>query len=399
MAEQADHGSAPGPGPGSVFRDGVADVFHDVAKLHDGPHILRREEGGWSVLGMNQILEVTKRRDVHSMDPVSVELASRAMGAGRPLIPLMLDGDEHSRYRRLLDPLFTPRKMAALEGDIASLANRLIDRFASTGETELYADFCEPLPSQIFLTLLGLPLEDLDFLLWFKNGIIRPENEEHRAQANPRMIDYLYAELDRRESLDDPGDDLIGGFMKAKVDDHELTREDVIDITFLLVLAGLDTVAASLSCMIDWLARNPSERQRIIDDPGLTPKAVEELLRVMTPVTGGGRHAVADFDFDGVHVSAGDHLGVMWAAANLDPEVFEDPTRVDIEREPNRHIAFASGFHRCLGSHLARIELRTALNVLHERIPDYRLDPDRAPSYNNGAIRTVDPLPLVFTPS
>lgn len=381
-----------------VFQDGVVDVFEHVARLHDGPPIVPRGNGV-SVHGMRDVLDVTKRREVHSMDPASVELASMVMGAGRPLIPLMLDGEEHTKYRRLLDPLFAPRKMAKLEADIRDLSNRLIDNFAATGRCELYNDFCEPLPSQIFLTLLGLPLDDLDFLIWFKNGIIRPSDDEHRKTASPKMIDYLYAELDRREALDDPGDDLIGGFMKAEVEGHRLTREDVIDITFLLVLAGLDTVAASLSCMIDWLARNPDQRQRLVDDPGLTVNAVEELLRVMTPVVGGGRHAVEDFEVDGVTVKAGDSVGVVWAAANMDPEVFPDPTRVDFDRSGNRHIAFASGFHRCLGSHLARIELRTALNTLHERIPDYRIDPDREPGYNNTAIRTVDPLPLVFTPA
>ena len=124
----------------------------------------------------------------------------------------------------------------------------------------------------VFLTLLGLPLDDLDFLIWFKNGIIRPTDDDHRAAANTKMIEYLYAELDRREASGEPGDDLIGGFITAEVDGETLTREDVIDIMFLLVLAGLDTVAASLSCMIDWLARHPDQRQRLLDDPALLPR-------------------------------------------------------------------------------------------------------------------------------
>ncbi len=386
------------PTPDTVYRAGVVDVFRDVARLHEGPPVVRRADGGAAVLTMDAVRAVTKRRDVHSMDPVSVEMISQVMGAGRPLIPLMLDGDEHTKYRRLLDPLFAPAKMRALESDIAELAHALIDDFAASGEVELFGAFCEPLPSQIFLRLLGLPASDLDFLLWFKNGIIRPDDEEHRAAASPKLIEYLYAELDRRAALDHPGDDLIGGFMTAEVDGHGLTREDVIDITFLLIMAGLDTVAASLSCMIDWLARNPEQRQRLIDDPELTPAAVEELMRVMTPVVGGGRHAVGDFVIGGVEIHAGDALGVSWAAANMDPTIFEDPTRVDFDRASNPHIAFASGFHRCLGSHLARVELWTALNVLHDRIPDYRIDPDAIPGYNNTAIRTVDPLPLRFTP-
>jgi cytochrome P450 len=360
--------------------------------------VVRDDNGGVTIMRMADVLAVTKRRDVHSMDPVMIELAAAYMGAGRPLIPLMLDGDAHTRYRKLLDPLFAPKVVAALEPRVRALSDELIDAFAADGKVDFFSAFCEPLPTKIFLTQLGLPLEDLLFLLWFKDGIIRPTDDDHRVSANTKMVEYLYAELDRREARGDPGDDLIGGFITAEVDGERLTREDVIDITFLLVLAGLDTVSATLSCMVDWFARNPDERQRVIDDPGLLPAAIEELMRVQTPVVGGGRVATADFEIGGEQVHAGDHLRVLWAAANLDDESFDDPLVVDFDRAANRHIAFASGFHRCLGSHLARLELRVALTALHERIPDYALDPDLAPGYNNVAIRTVDPLPLVFTP-
>jgi cytochrome P450 len=152
--------------------------------------------------------------------------------------------------------------------------------------------------------------------------------------------------------------------------------------------------------MVDWLARHPDERDRLVADPSLLPGAIEEMMRVQTPVVAGSRHATAPFELGGVEVEAGDELRVVWAAANMDPDVFRDPATVDFGRPDNRHIAFASGFHRCLGSHLARMEIRVALGELHRRIPDYRLDPDRAPGYlNNAAVRCVSPLPLVFTPS
>ena len=152
--------------------------------------------------------------------------------------------------------------------------------------------------------------------------------------------------------------------------------------------------------MVDWLARHPAERDRLVADPSLLPSAIEELMRVHTPVLAGSRHATADFEIGGVEVKAGDQLTVVWAAADMDPDVFPEPTPVDFERPNNRHIAFASGFHRCLGSHLARLELRVAMETLHRRIPDYRLDPNRPPGYQNAApVRCVDPLPLVFTPA
>jgi cytochrome P450 len=347
------------------FVEGAPDAHEGLAAIHHG---VERRDGSIELTSFDGIVEVTKRRDVHSMEPQAMALASMVLGSGRPLIPLMLDGDQHTKYRKLLDPLFAPKQVARLESIVRDLAESLVDEFAANGEVELYQSFCVPLPSQIFLRQLGLPLEDVGFLIWVKDGIIRPTDEEHRATASPKLIEYLYAELDRREASGVVQDDLIGGFLSAEVDGNRLTHEDVIDITFLLILAGLDTVTSTLSCMVDWLARHPAERDRLVADPSLLPAAVEELLRVHSVVPAGSRHATADFEIDGVEVKAGD--------------------------------AFASGFHRCLGSHLARLELRVAMETLHRRIPDYRLDPDRPPGYqNNTPVRCVDPLPLRFTPA
>jgi cytochrome P450 len=378
-----------------VYRDGVVDIFNDVARLHEGPRVVR-DDLGVTLVRMEDVLAVTKRRDIHSSD-AELSAMMGLMGTGRPLIPLMLDGEEHTKYRKILDPLFAPKEVAKIEPRTRQACNELIDTFANDGHVDLYAAYCDPLPARIFLALLGLPIEDLPFLNWFKDGIIRPTDEEHRQAVSPKMVTYIYDELDRRQALGDPGDDLFGGFMKAEVDGHRLSREDVVDIVYLLVMAGLDTVAASLSCMVEWLARNPVERQQLIDDPSRWPAAIEELLRIQTPVVSGGRFATADFSIDDVEIKAGDAVRVHWAAANLDAEMFDHPTEVDFNRPTNRHIAFASGFHRCLGSHLARMELRVALETLHARIPDYALDPAQPAGLNNTAIRNVDPLPLLFT--
>ena len=148
---------------------------------------------------------------------------------------------------------------------------------------------------------------------------------------------------------------------------------------FLLLIAGLDTVSSALSNMVAYLARHPEQRQELVDDPALLPAAIEELLRTLTPVPFGGRFATADFDVNGKGVKEGDMLAVLWAAANVDPDTFPDPLKVDFHRPANRHVAFAAGFHRCLGSHLARMELRTALGVWHQRVPDTRSRPGSSP--------------------
>ena len=403
--EQGDEGQPGGDGSagagaaGPAFVNGVADTYERIAATHTGPRVTRHD-GRVEVTRFEDVVTVTKRRDVHSMDPDTALVVGLALGAGRPLIPLMLDGEDHTKYRKLLDPLFAPRHVARLEPVIRDLCDTLIDAFAAEGAVEFFGAFCEPLPSQIFLSQLGLPLEDTAFLMWVKDGIIRPTDEEHAKSAGPKLVEYLYSELDRRAASGEPGDDLIGGFLTAEVDGHRITRDDVIDITFLLVLAGLDTVTSSLSCMVDWLARHPEERDRLVADPSLLPAAIEELMRVQTVVPAGSRHATADFQLGDVQVKAGDDLHVVWAAANMDPDAFPDPATVDFARPNNRHIAFASGFHRCLGSHLARLELRVAMETLHRRVPDYRLDPAQPPGYQNAnPVRCVDPLPLVFTPA
>ena len=288
---------------------------------------------------------------------------------------------------------------------MVEVADELIDRFVDETEIDFYQAFCVPLPSRIFLELMGLPHDRLADFLEFKDAAIRPkghspaEQMAYQREVIGRMNDYLNAEFDRRLESDDPGDDLIGGFLTVEIDGDRLTREDILDIVFLLLIAGLDTVSSSLSLMVSYLARHPDQRQQLVDDPTLLPAAIEELLRTETPVPMGGRFASADFEVNGKQVKAGDMVAVFWAAANVDPDAFDDPMTVDFERPGNRHITFAAGFHRCLGSHLARMELRAALATWHRRVPEYSIAPGKEPIYNHDGVRIVDPLPLVITPA
>lgn len=334
-----------------------------------------------------------------------VEQGTKYLASDRPAIPLGLDGAEHRKYRRLLDPVFTPRRVAPLAGKVRAQANDLIDTFAGRGEADAYAEWCEPLPSSIFLSIMGLPMADLEGFLEFKRLILNPDKfveglttEElaaRRAEAVAWLQDYFTRDLDAREQ-EPPRDDMIGWLLTAEVDGERLSRADLLDILGLLMLAGLDTVAASLSCMLSYLARHPGDRARIVADPALLPSAVEELMRWETPVTEGFRIADVDLTLpSGTQIPAGSWMHLSWSAANLDPAAFDSPMRVDLERRPNAHLAFAGGIHRCLGSHLARMELRTALQAWHERIPDYRIKPDTPLRYS-GNPRAPHHLPLTW---
>ena len=354
----------------------------------------RSEDGMVYLTQMADITAALKQHEIRS--------GGESMGSDRPLIPLNIDGPEHTKYRRLLDPLFAPKRVATFEPVVRALADELIDAFIDDGQVELFTSFCDPLPSRVFLGILGLPQDDVTFLQEFKEAAIRPRGatpeaalayQHDKAQG---MYAYLNAELDRREALTDPGDDLLAWFLQTDVEGDRLSRENILDIIYLLVIAGLDTVASSLSCLIAWLAQHPAEQERIVSEPSLLPRGIEELMRFESPVPMASRAAVADIDVNGKEVKAGDMLVVVWSAANLDPEVFDHPLEVDFDRERNPHVAFASGFHRCLGSHLARLELRTAIGRFHERIPRYRLAEGATPKYHNQGVRSVNPLVLDF---
>ncbi len=324
----------------------------------------------------------------------------------RPLIPLNIDPPHHKKYRKILDPLFAPRAMAALEQPVAELANKLMDDFEGQEEIDFGPSFSVPLPSQVFLTLLGLPLEELPTFLAMKDGIIRPERvvgvpgghpdaKAHQVKTAQSIYDYFDKVLDERER--EPRDDLVTGFLNTEIEGDRLSREEILDISFLFLIAGLDTVTASLDCMFSFLARHPEHRRQIVDNPALIPSAVEELLRYETPVIGVPRKALQDTELGGCPIKAGDQVTVLVGSGNTDDTEFGDGDVVRFDRDPNRHMAFGGGIHRCLGSHLARQELRVALREWHKRYPDYHVKPGGPLDYTSG-IRSIDHFPLVLGP-
>jgi cytochrome P450 len=336
-----------------------------------------------------------KRTDLFSSNMDAVDL-----GNIRPLIPLQIDPPDHAKYRRILDPLFTPREMAAREPAVTALVNQMIDTFADRGECDFHAEFAVPLPCTVFLQLLGLPLEDLDKFLEWKDAVIRPEGardaEHHRELASP-SAHAIYEYFDRAidDHIANPREDVLSSLITAEVEGKPLTREEMLDICFLFLIAGLDTVTDSLDCFFVYLARHPEQRRLLIDQPDILPSAIEEMLRWETPVPGVARVAMQDTEVGGCPISKGERISPLLGAANTDPAEFPEPELVDFARNPNRHRAFGGGPHRCLGSHLARLELRVALREFHRRIPDYEIPAGTKLAYTS-ALRSVESLPLTF---
>jgi cytochrome P450 len=386
--------------------DAVAELFDMTApqdryvKLIDQAPVLRPIDGLAMVFSRSAVEEALR-------DPQRFSSAYQGginLGNTRPLIPLSVDPPDHSKYRKILDPLFAPKRMDAIEDDVAARANRFIDAFVDRGECHFTDELATPFPSSVFLGLMGLPWEELDTFLAMKDGIIRPggpdatmeERQQIQADTGQDIYRYFDAILDERARA--PQDDILSHFLSAEVDGDKLTREEIVDICFLFLIAGLDTVSDSLTCFYAFLATHPSHRQQLVDDPSVIPSAVEELLRWESPVAFGvPRIAQSDAELpNGETVCAGTAIVPGYGAANVDPCAFADGFDVRFDREDNPHIAFGGGVHRCLGSHLARRELRITLREWHRRIPEYALKPGHEDLEYPPGLRHVKDLTLVW---
>ena len=326
-----------------------------------------------------------------------------ALGTERPMIPQQIDPPAQTKYRKILDPRFSKKRMLEIEPNVRRNAHELIDAFIARGECEFDREFAMPLPATAFLALMGLPQSELGRFLRIKDMIIRPqtllENPTHegaqelRKEAGRQIYAFFGDVIDERKRK--PGTDMVSYLVETEIDGQRLTREEILDVSFLLILAGLDTVTATLGCNIAYLAANPEQRRRIKEKPASIPGAVEELLRWETPVMAVPRIVKQDVEVHGVTLKKGEMVTLLIGASNVDAAEFQSPELVDFERERNKHLAFGGGPHRCLGSHLARMELEVALQVWHERIPEYRIKPGETPRYSPG-IREVQYLPLVW---
>jgi cytochrome P450 len=347
---------------------------------------------------------VTRRPDVEDALRQSAVFSWGAVGMDlgntRPLIPLQIDPPKHVKYRRVLDPLFAPKKMAELEPDIVKLVGELVSEFSSRGSCDFHEEFAVPLPCTVFLRLCGLPYSDIDLFLGLKDDIIRPagdldEQAKARRKAGDTVYEYFGAVIDERRKH--PTDDLLARIMASEVDGQPLTDEEVMDISYLFLIAGLDTVTDSLDCFFALLAQEPEHRRLVVEDESLIPSAVEELLRWETPVPAVPRRTMQDTEIAGCPIPAGEQVMILLSSANTDHDAHPGLDCLDLARSPNPHLAFGGGVHRCLGSHLARVELRVAMREFHRLIPDYELAPGTELEYTPG-LRSLHTLPLVFDP-
>ncbi|MDT5076167.1 MAG: hypothetical protein QOJ80_804 [Mycobacterium sp.] len=326
------------------------------------------------------------------------------MGQQRPVIPLDIDPPNHAKYRKLLDPLFSPRAVRAMADETRAIARELLAKVVDEGQGDFHADFTVPFPCRVFLNVVGFPPEDLAKFLRWKDALVHAEDVAQSDDLNvlrklwAKTADELYAYfdtlLDRR--IAEPADDLATRLVNAEVGGEPLTRNEMLDILFLQMAAGLDTVTATLDCVITRLARDADLQAAASSEPEKTRQIVEELLRVETPVSLVLRYATQDMVMHDVEIAKGDLVMLMLAAANNDDREFEDPLTLDVDRDNVRHMAFGGGVHRCLGSHLARLELAVALEEIFAKLGTFKIPDGREVNFVPG-IRTAHSLPLEWT--
>ena len=387
---------------------GLAELMNPEVSRHPQPiyALLQASTPVFRLDGVGVIVASRSGVDQVLRDPeLFASSTSHDLKTKRPLIPLQIDPPDHRKYLKLLDPLFAPQRMKALEGSTTALVNELIDGFIGETEIDFSRQFSTPFPSQVFLTLFGLPMADLPAFLKMKDGTIRPDHVVGQELGHPETEAYQQATADSiyayfedviaARTGNDPGDDLLSHFLTVEVDGDRLSHEEILDICFLFLIAGLDTVTASLDCFFGYLAEHPDTRRKLVDEPDATAAMIEEMLRWETPVMGCARVATRATVIDGFEIDAGEQVMGLLGAANVDEAEFTNAGELVWDRDANRHLAFGGGIHRCLGSHLARLELRVALREWHRRIPDYSIKPGTELNYTAG-IRTLDGFPMLI---
>ncbi len=332
-------------------------------------------------------------------DAETFSSVSNAAGIGQVMGPMIvgMDGDEHRRTRGIVAKAFRPSAMARWEHEIVvPVLADLLDRIAPAGRADLVHDLTAKLPVRVIAAVLGAEAEDYDRIHEWAEAInLGPTNLEVSLPAAQALRDYLEPIVaERRRS---PGDDLISDIVQGEVDGHRLDDEHVYGVLRLLFPAGAETTFRVLGSTLFALLAQPQWLDRLRRDRSLVETVVEESLRWETAVTVVSRVATRDVELGGVNVPAGSGLLVSVGAANRDPAHTDDPNRWDPDRPMRPSLAFGTGRHQCLGMHLARMELRVAVNGVLDRLPNLRLDPDAdPPSITGFAFRGPDRLPVLF---
>jgi len=309
------------------------------------------------------------------------------------LPPINLDPPDHSESRRVMLPFFTPAKTLRWEEPIRQICRERLDALEGRSDCDLAVDYARHIPGDLTAIMFGVPASEADqFRQWVHDLLeVGPTDVKVEKAATDAIIAYMHDLIDDRRA--NGGDDLVTYLFDKRVDGEIMDDRTMAKMLLLLVVAGIDTTWSGLGSSLLHLATNAEDRRRLVAEPELIPFATEEFLRAYSPVYV-GRIATADTEISGCPVNEGEWVMLGFPAANRDPEVFDTPHEVQIDRQKNRHAAFGLGVHRCLGSNLARLEMNVAIEMLLERYPEFALTDESRVTFSAGNVRGPRCIPV-----
>lgn len=394
------------------FVSGNPDQIWRELRANDPVHWTERNgrTGFWSITKYEDALAVYRDPLTFSSeggisigftDPQDPNLPAMQFGFGKMMI--MTDPPRHSRMRQMMNRRFTPRALAPVEPHVRAIATEIIDSVAGRGECDLVVDVASKLPTAVICEMLAIPRKDWEMMLALTNMTIGSEDPEYQvdgsaqktgSQAQMEIFNYFMTLIAERRA--NRGEDLVSALVYGEIEGDRLSDIEILFNCFLLILGGQETTRNAISGGMDALIHHPEERARLVADRSLMPTAIEEILRWTSPITHIMRTAARDTELKGRQIKKGDHVVIWNASANRDEEVFSEPYRFDITRQPNNHVAFGYGEHFCIGANLARVELRVMIDELLRRLPDMEATGSMERLRSN-LIAGIKHLPVRFT--
>jgi cytochrome P450 len=368
------------------------------ARMRAAPGLPRgRRYGGFHV--------VTRYADVLNV-ALKHKIFSSASGISFPdldfgsrLIPAEVDPPLHGEYRSLLTRFLTKERVEALEPSVRAMTRELLERIGTRECVDFVESFARPLPVMVSLELLGLPKSDAKFLDELIHQLHRERGTPAGAGAAGRLGSYLHDIVTTYESTAVDADaDILSAMTLGTVSGRRLGMEEKLSMVRLLMFGGFDTTSIALASMMWWFAGHPDDLERMRADPSLVDRAVEEFVRFSSPASYLRRTVTEPTELSGCPLAAGDRVVISFAAANRDPAKFADPDVVVLDRSPNPHLGFGAGAHRCIGSHVAKLELRVALEEILQRYHSFTLDASRPLRWECGENQGICGLPLRLEP-
>jgi cytochrome P450 len=356
-----------------------------------------RRESAWLPTRYADVTTIAHDTSVFSSLDVSViaiepEEGSDPLPYGMP--PISSDPPLHTWTRRLLLPWFSHHRVDSYEELTRSLCGSLIDSFLDEGRADAAADYAQQIPVRVIAQILGVPASMSDtFTEWVRDSLEFADDPVRRKRGNYGIGYFLYDKMQERR--DAPGEDLLSALLHTEVEGAPIDDTIILGMAMLTLIAGIDTTWSAIGSSLWHLATHDEDRERLLIEPDLMSTAVEELLRAYAPVTM-ARVVTKDVAFAGCPMKAGDKVLMNFPGANRDPDAFERPDEVVLDRAANRHVAFGSGIHRCAGSNLARMELRVAIEEWLARIPLFHLSEAAPVTWAGGQVRGPRQLPVVF---